>query len=141
MQSAQPLRRWHVAGTDHHLTQPLDGPTSSVTRGRARDPVVGANPSTTTAHWGDAYARGEQALSWYAPNAAVSLRLITAAKVATSAAVIDIGGTSRLVDASIELGFPNQVDRDAYLCALNGGTASGSVAVFTTFSPDGPTQC
>ncbi len=64
------------------------------------------DPSTTTTHWDGAYARGEQTLSWYAPNAAVSLRLITAANVATSAAVIDIGGgTSRLVDALIELGF------------------------------------
>lgn len=149
------------------------------------------DPSTTTAHWDGAYARGEQALSWYAPSAAVSVRLITAANVATSAAVIDIGGgTSRLVDALIELGFEdlsvldvsdaalaetqrrlaghatnvqwlvqdirdwrphrtyglwhdravfhfqaNHADRDAYLRALNTGTAPGSVAVFPQVRP------
>lgn len=155
------------------------------------------DPSTTTAHWDAAYAGGEQTLSWYAPSAAVSVRLITAANVATSAAVIDIGGgTSRLVDALIERAFEdlsvldvsdaalvetqrrlaghatkvhwlvhdirdwhphqtyvlwhdravfhfqaNHADRDAYLAALNTGTASGSVAVFGTFAPDGPAQC
>jgi len=154
------------------------------------------DPSTTT-HWDGAYARGEQTLSWYAPSATVSVRLITAANVASNAAVIDIGGgTSRLVDALIERGFEdlsvldlsdaalvetqrrlaadapkvhwlvqdirdwrpsqtyglwhdravfhfqaNHADRDAYLRALNAGTAPGSVAVFGTFAPDGPTQC
>jgi hypothetical protein len=35
----------------------------------------------------------------------------------------------------------NPVDRDAYLAALNAGTWPGSVAVFGTFAPDGPTSC
>jgi predicted RNA methylase len=177
--------------------RPRDGATSSVACGSTRDDGVVTDPSTTTVHWEGAYARGEQALSWYTPSAAVSLRLITAANVATSAAVIDIGGgTSRLVDALIERGVKdlsvldvsdaalvetqrrltghatkvrwlvqdirgwrphrtyglwhdravfhfqaNHADRDAYLYALNTGTAPGSVAVFATFAPDGPTQC
>lgn len=155
------------------------------------------DPSTTTAHWDGAYARGEQTLSWYAPSAAGSVRLINAADVPSSAAVIDIGGgTCRLIDALIERGFEdlsvldvseaalvetqrrlaahaakvhwlvqdirdwrphqtyglwhdravfhfqaNHADRDAYLAALNAGTAPGSVAVFGTFAPDGPTSC
>ncbi len=58
------------------------------------------DPSIASDYWDGAYASGEQALSWFAPSAAVSLCLITAADVATNPAVIDIGGgTSRLVDS------------------------------------------
>jgi Methyltransferase domain len=34
-----------------------------------------------------------------------------------------------------------QCDRDGYLAALDVATAPGSVAIFATFAPDGPTDC
>ncbi|WP_322780365.1 class I SAM-dependent methyltransferase [Frankia sp. Cas4] len=155
------------------------------------------DPTATAAHWDNAYARGERTLSWFEPTAAFSVRMIEAADVDRSAAVIDIGGgASRLVDTLLGRGFsdltvldvstaaeqetrrrlgeraarvrwlvqdvrrwrPDRIyrlwhdravfhfntaraDLDGYLAALDVGTAPGSVAVFATFAPDGPTHC
>lgn len=60
----------------------------------------------TAAHWDSAYRHGESNLSWYQPEPAASLRMIKAAKVDRSAAVIDVGGgASHLVDALLDCRF------------------------------------
>lgn len=60
------------------------------------------------AHWERVYSeKGEDALSWFEPQAQTSLALIDAVGIAPHAAV-DVGaGTSRFVDALIARGVPD----------------------------------
>ena len=59
------------------------------------------------AHWQNVYqTKDEQAVSWFQERPDISLDLIHAASIDTSASIIDIGGgASRLVDALISEGF------------------------------------
>jgi trans-aconitate methyltransferase len=59
------------------------------------------------AHWENVYTtKDEHAVSWFQERPDISLDLIRATGVKTSASIIDIGGgTSRLVDALIDEGF------------------------------------
>jgi 2-polyprenyl-3-methyl-5-hydroxy-6-metoxy-1,4-benzoquinol methylase len=59
------------------------------------------------AHWENVYAtKDEHAVSWFQEKPDISLDLIRATGVETSASIIDIGGgASRLVDALINEGF------------------------------------
>jgi 2-polyprenyl-3-methyl-5-hydroxy-6-metoxy-1,4-benzoquinol methylase len=59
------------------------------------------------AHWQNVYqTKGEQTVSWFQERPDISLELIHATGVDTSASIIDIGGgASRLVDALISEGF------------------------------------
>ena len=59
------------------------------------------------AHWENVYAtKEEHAVSWFQERPDISLDLIRATGVKTSASIIDIGGgASRLVDALIDEGF------------------------------------
>ena len=57
------------------------------------------------AHWDDAYLQGEATRSWFAADAAQSLRMIDAAGAAADASVVDVGGgTARLVDRLLARG-------------------------------------
>jgi 2-polyprenyl-3-methyl-5-hydroxy-6-metoxy-1,4-benzoquinol methylase len=59
------------------------------------------------AHWENVYAtKDEHTVSWFQERSDISLDLIRATGVKTSASIIDIGGgASRLVDALIDEGF------------------------------------
>jgi 2-polyprenyl-3-methyl-5-hydroxy-6-metoxy-1,4-benzoquinol methylase len=59
------------------------------------------------AHWENVYAtKDEHTVSWFQERPDISLDLIRATGVKTSASIIDIGGgASRLVDALIDEGF------------------------------------
>ena len=62
--------------------------------------------SDATAHWDDAYARGEEAVSWFQAYPTASLKMLDAPEVSADDSVIDIGGgASRVVDALIGRGF------------------------------------
>ena len=56
------------------------------------------------AHWQTVYqTKGEHDMSWFEESPAISLELIRATGVSTTASIIDIGGgTSRLVDALLD---------------------------------------
>jgi SAM-dependent methyltransferase len=58
-------------------------------------------------HWQNVYAtKDERAVSWFQENPEISIDLIRATGVKTTASIIDIGGgTSRLVDGLLENGF------------------------------------
>ena len=59
------------------------------------------------AHWENVYAtKDERAVSWFQKNPDISIDLIRAIGVQTTASIIDIGGgASRLVDALLDRGF------------------------------------
>ena len=59
------------------------------------------------AHWQTVYqTKGEHDVSWFEESPAISLKLIRATGVSTTASIIDIGGgTSRLVDALLDEGY------------------------------------
>ena len=59
------------------------------------------------AHWEDVYIRkGENEVSWFQENPALSLELIEDLGGAVDTAIIDVGGgTSRLADALVRKGF------------------------------------
>jgi hypothetical protein len=59
------------------------------------------------AHWQTVYqTKGEHDVSWFEESPAISLELIRATGVSTTASIIDIGGgTSRLVDALLDEGY------------------------------------
>ncbi len=58
-------------------------------------------------HWENVYAtKGEHTVSWFQEKPDISLDLIRATGVTTTASIIDIGGgTSRLVDVLLDEGF------------------------------------
>jgi SAM-dependent methyltransferase len=60
-------------------------------------------------HWDDVYGRkAPDQVSWYRPHLERSLRFIEEARIAKSAAIIDVGGgTSTFVDDLIERGYSN----------------------------------
>jgi SAM-dependent methyltransferase len=60
-----------------------------------------------TAHWEGVYAsRGENEVSWFQENPAISLELIKQTHAPPESAIIDIGGgASRLVDALLRDGY------------------------------------
>jgi SAM-dependent methyltransferase len=58
------------------------------------------------AHWQTVYqTKGEHDVSWFEESPAISLELIRATGVTTTAPIIDIGGASRLVDALLNEGY------------------------------------
>jgi hypothetical protein len=62
--------------------------------------------SDAIAHWDDAYAKGEDAASWFQAYPTASLKMLDAAGVSVNDSVIDVGGgASRFVDALIGRGF------------------------------------
>ena len=60
-------------------------------------------------HWNDIYSRKqEDEVSWYQPEATISLELVARCKLPVGARIIDVGGgASRLVDGLLERGFAN----------------------------------
>ena len=72
-----------------------------------------------TAHWDGAYAQGETTRSWFETEPVMSLRMIDAAGVDTTASVVDIGGgTSRLVDHLLARGHDDVTVMDVSAAAL-----------------------
>lgn len=72
-----------------------------------------------TAHWDGAYAQGETTRSWFETEPVMSLRMIDAAGVGTTAGVVDIGGgTSRLVDHLLARGHDDLTVVDVSAAAL-----------------------
>ncbi len=73
-----------------------------------------------TQHWDHAYAtKRETEVSWFEPEARLSLGLIKANSASTADAVIDIGGgASRLVDAVLEAGYSDVTVLDLSKVAL-----------------------
>lgn len=80
----------------------------SAKRRREGDDAVHGKTADSGAgsRWDDTYGRGEANLSWYQPYPAPSLRMIAAAAVDSTGAVIDVGGgASHLVDALLDRDF------------------------------------
>jgi 2-polyprenyl-3-methyl-5-hydroxy-6-metoxy-1,4-benzoquinol methylase len=71
-------------------------------------------------HWQTVYTtKGENEVSWFEENPAISLALLDAAGITTESAVIDIGGgASRLVDELIARGLRNVTVLDLSEAAL-----------------------
>jgi SAM-dependent methyltransferase len=72
------------------------------------------------AHWDRVYAtKASDAVSWFQPEPALSLRLLVAAGMTPESRVIDIGGgESRLVDRLIERGLRHMFVLDVSAAAL-----------------------
>ena len=72
------------------------------------------------AHWQNVYTKkGENEVSWFQENPAPSLELIAQVGATSTSAIIDIGGgTSRLVDHLVELGFEDITVLDLSEAAL-----------------------
>lgn len=72
------------------------------------------------AHWEQVYAaRAADAVSWYQPHAATSLRLVAGTGVEKSAALVDVGGgASVLVDGLLEAGYTDLAVLDLSGAAL-----------------------
>jgi hypothetical protein len=71
-------------------------------------------------HWDGVYQNDPGQLSWYQPNAALSIELMAALEVPTDAAVIDVGGgASTLVDQLHAGGFTDVSVLDVSQLALD----------------------
>lgn len=72
------------------------------------------------AHWQSVYlTKAEDEVSWFEANPTISLELIEAAGAGKDSAIIDVGGgTSRLVDTLIGLGYRNVTVLDLSEAAL-----------------------
>ena len=89
---------------------PLGRPTFELRGDRQTTGVSGTlksrvmNSAERHAHWQTVYqTKGEHDVSWFEESPAISLELIRATSVSTTASIIDIGGgTSRLVDALLD---------------------------------------
>lgn len=67
-----------------------------------------ADQARLAAHWDAAYAQGDDTLSWFEEQPDMSLRMLDAAGVAATDALIDVGGgASPLVAALLDRGFPD----------------------------------
>jgi SAM-dependent methyltransferase len=77
------------------------------------------------AHWEGVYTKkGENELSWFQENPALSLQLIAQVGATPASAIIDIGGgASRLVDNLIERGFEDVTVLDLSEAALEAAKA------------------
>jgi trans-aconitate methyltransferase len=65
-----------------------------------------ADQARAAAHWDAAYAHGDDTRSWFEEHPAMSLRMLDAAGVATTDALIDVGGgASPLTGALLDRGF------------------------------------
>ncbi len=63
-------------------------------------------PDSSSAHWDDAYARGETSRSWYQAEAKESLEFIERTTISPASSVVDIGGgASTLVDGLLDRGY------------------------------------
>lgn len=104
---------------------------------------------TREQHWNDVYTRKEDTeVSWYEPEATVSLDLIARCEATREARIIDVGGgTSRLVDGLLGLGHMNVSVLDIAEAALAkarerlGDQASRVTWIasdVTTFATDAP---
>lgn len=70
-------------------------------------------------HWDDAYAQGETTRSWFESEPVMSLRMIDAARVDSTASAVDVGGgTSRLVDHLLARGHHDLTVVDVSAAAL-----------------------
>lgn len=79
------------------------------------------NDMTTKSHWEKVYAtRADTEVSWFQPHAALSLKLIHAARAPATAAIIDVGGgASTLVDDLLAEGYRNLTVLDLSAAALH----------------------
>lgn len=77
-------------------------------------------PAPRQQHWEDVYTRkGEEEVSWFQPEASVSLELIGRCAPASDAKIIDVGGgASRLVDGLLDRGFEDVTVLDLSPTAL-----------------------
>src|SRR5437868_511804 len=90
--------------------------------------------SERQAHWQNVYtSKGENEVSWFQENPAISLDLIRAAGATDNSAIVDIGGgASRLVDSLLAKGFRSLAVLDLSQAALDAARArigSGAEAV------------
>lgn len=79
------------------------------------------DPSTRQQHWNEVYTRkSEDEVSWFQPEAAVSLELIARCAPPLGPKLIDVGGgASRLVDGLLERGFADVTILDLSSAALD----------------------
>jgi len=121
-------------------------------------------PEARTAHWDSVYGRNQaDRVSWFEPEAVVSMELVDVLGIEVDAAVIDVGGgASVLVDALLGRGFTDLTVLDIADAALrtsrdrvgpdapvtwfvhdlltwegsrSAGTASGTTGPCSTFCP------
>jgi len=78
------------------------------------------NTTSRQQHWEDVYARKrEDEVSWFQPEAAVSLELVGRCGLALDAKILDVGGgASRLVDGLLDRGFEDVTVLDLSAAAL-----------------------
>ena len=76
-------------------------------------------------HWETVYTtKGENEVSWFQENPALSLELIDLARPARESAIVDIGGgASRLVDSLLARGFSHVTVLDISQAALESARA------------------
>jgi SAM-dependent methyltransferase len=79
------------------------------------------NEETRKSHWQTVYTtKGENEVSWFQDNPALSLELIDLVRPAHDAAIVDIGGgASRLVDSLLARGFERLTVLDISQAALD----------------------
>ena len=79
------------------------------------------NEETRKSHWQTVYTtKGENEVSWFQDNPALSLELIDKVRPAHDAAIVDIGGgASRLVDSLLARGFERLTVLDISQAALD----------------------
>ncbi|CAN5924723.1 class I SAM-dependent methyltransferase [soil metagenome] len=77
-------------------------------------------PTSPEQHWNDVYAqKREDEVSWFQPEAALSLDLIARCALPRDARIIDVGGgASRLVDGLLDRGFEDVTVLDLSSAAL-----------------------
>lgn len=86
---------------------------------QAANRVENVPDTELAAHWDGAYDQGEATRSWFETEPVMSLRMIDAAGVDSTAGVVDIGGgTSRLVDHLLARGHDDLTVVDVSAAAL-----------------------
>jgi SAM-dependent methyltransferase len=91
-------------------------------------------------HWNEVYAtKADDELSWFEASPDTSIRLIAATGSARSGPILDVGGgTSRLADRLVELGYTDVsvLDISAEAIARRRPEVHGIVADVTEWRPD-----
>jgi SAM-dependent methyltransferase len=100
--------------------------------------MTDAGAATQARHWDTAYEqRGAQGVSWYQAVPVVSLELFDALGIPTSASVIDIGGGTSLLAASlVGRGFTDVTVLDISKSALEVGGAQEETVDVTMLQAD-----
>ena len=100
------------------------------------------NDANRKSHWETVYTtRGENEVSWFQEDPALSLELIDLARTTPDSAIIDIGGgASRLVDSLIARGFRHVTVLDISQAALDAARrgSANARAMWNGSSPMSP---